>query len=315
MIRIGVVGLGYLGRIHLQVLRDLSSQFLIAGVYDHHSEKIQEVLTLYPNLPSFHSYSDLLDAVDAVAIISSTPAHYQLALEALEKCKSVFLEKPMCAELHEAQQLAHFAYRQNGFLQVGHVERFNPALQVVLPKLNAKPLQQFKAQRMGPFQQRGSEVSVVLDLMIHDIDLLLSLHSAQIERLEVNAKREKSNCADEVDVTLYFSDGLIATLFASRISSYKKRSLEIQTDAYRYELDLLDKKVTISGLHNNQIEVLNVPLSNALGMQWQEFANCHENKTLPQVGAEAGLQALSLAFQIDQLAQAQIRENSSSQIQ
>ncbi|MEY4287255.1 MAG: hypothetical protein RL511_1341 [Bacteroidota bacterium] len=315
MIRIGVVGLGYLGRIHLQVLHDLSSQFLIAGIYDHHTEKIQEVLTLFPNLPSFNSYSDLLDAVDAIAIIASTPAHYQLAHLALEKRKSVFLEKPMCAELHEAQQLVQLVSRQNGLLQVGHVERFNPALQAVLPRLDAQPLQQFRAQRTGPFQQRGAEVSVVLDLMIHDIDLLLSLHSAQIDRLEVKAKREKSNCADEVDATLYFSDGLIATLFASRISANKKRGLDLQTKEYQYELDLLDKKVTIASLKNSETEALYVPMSNALRMQWLEFANCHENKSLPRVGAEAGLQALSLAFQIDQLAHAQIGENSSSQIQ
>jgi predicted dehydrogenase len=307
MIQIGIVGLGYLGRIHLEILHELSATFQIVGVHDRHLDKALEIQSLYPNLKVFEHYNDLLDAVDAVGIIASTPAHYELALTALQKNKAVFIEKPMCATLHEAQVLTEFASQNELLIQVGHVERFNPAFCVGAQKLKNVRMRHFKAQRTGAFQQRGSEVSVVLDLMIHDIDLLLSLNPGIITHLSVNAKCEQSKFADEVTAQLVFSDGFEAALFTSRISDQRSRMIAIETEQERFQFDLLARTTAILDFKTENMIELDVPQVNALRFQWEEFAKSFYGHSLPQVGAEAGLRALALAYEIDKLALAQIQ--------
>jgi predicted dehydrogenase len=228
MIRIGIVGIGYLGRIHVSVLQELAAQFEVVGIYDHKPIDGLETSAALQALPFFESYQVLIGAVDAIAIIASTPAHFLLAKEALLAGKAVFIEKPMCATLKEAQELHELALQQHSFGQVGHIERFNPVLTAASSYITAHKLLAFESCRTAPFQQRGSEVSVVLDLMIHDLDLLLAHTSSQVVAIEVVAKSQKSSFSDEVEASIAFEDGLKAKLFASRISDQRQRTLRLQ---------------------------------------------------------------------------------------
>lgn len=315
MIRIGIVGIGYLGRIHLVVLQELTAHFQVVGIFDCDPIALNDSSNTTQELIRFKTYQELLYSVDAVAIIASTPAHYALAHEALRAGKAVFVEKPMCATLEESQQLAALVQQYKCLLQVGHIERFNPAMLAAEPYLAVEHTLRFDAVRTAPFQQRGTEVSVVLDLMIHDLDLLLTQTESPILSMAVEAKREQSACADEVLAKLKFEDGLEATIFASRIAGQKQRSVRIETPQHLLELDLLEKSASVQNLNSLERQAIEVQQSNSLQMQWLEFANAYQVGRTPKVGAAAGLRALELAFEIDAHAQAQIAQNSKYFIQ
>lgn len=315
MIRIGIVGFGYLGRIHLAVLQELTAQFHLVGVYDRNPIALNDLTNAPQELVRFNTYQELLDSVDAVAIIASTPAHYELAQEAILAGKAIFVEKPMCATLGQAQQLAALVQAHKCLLQVGHVERFNPALLAAEPYFAAQQLQTFTAIRTAPFQQRGAEVSVVLDLMIHDLDLLLTQVTGPLRSIEVEARCVHSAFPDAVQAILTFADGIEATIFASRCAEQKQRSVRVQTPQHFLELDLLDKKVSIQDRTTSALQLIEVTPSNSLQMQWLAFANAYHAGQTPEVGAAAGLRALELAFEIEARASAQIAQNSNTLIQ
>ena len=315
MIRIGIVGIGYLGRIHVSVLQELAAQFEVVGIYDHKPIDGLETSAALQALPFFESYQALIGSADAVAIIASTPAHFLLAQEALLAGKAVFIEKPMCATLKEAQELHELALQQQSFVQVGHVERFNPVLTAASSYSTPHKLLAFESCRTAPFQQRGSEVSVVLDLMIHDLDLLLAHTSSQVVAIEVVAKSKESPFSDEVEVSIAFEEGLNAKLFASRISAQRQRTLRLQMPEHTLALDLLEKTASVQLNSGSEIEALEVVPSNALQTQWLDFASAYQAGHAPRVGAEAGLRALELALEIDARAQAQIAQNSKHFIQ
>jgi predicted dehydrogenase len=315
MIRIGIVGIGYLGRIHVSVLQELAAQFEIVGIYDHKPIDGLETSAALQALPFFETYQALIGAVDAIAIIASTPAHFHLAKEALLAGKAVFIEKPMCATLKEAQELHELALQQQSFVQVGHVERFNPVLAAASSYSTSHKLLAFDSCRTASFQQRGSEVSVVLDLMIHDLDLLLAHVSSKVVAIDVLAKSEQSPFSDEVEANITFEDGLKAKLFASRISDQRQRTLRLQMPEHNLALDLLEKTAYVQLNSGSEIEALEVEPSNALQTQWLDFASAYQAGHAPRVGAEAGLRALELALEIDARAQVQIAQNSKHFIQ
>jgi predicted dehydrogenase len=309
MIRIGIVGIGYLGRIHLGLLQELAAQFEIVGIYDHKPIDGIETSAAIHALPFFESYHALIGAADAVAIIASTPAHFLLAKEALLAGKAVFIEKPMCATRKEAQELHELALQQQSFVQIGHVERFNPVLLAASSYINSQQLLAFESCRTAPFQQRGTDVSVVLDLLIHDLDLLLAHVSSKVVAIDVVAKSEQSSFSDEVEVLVTFEDGLKAKLFASRISDQKQRTLGLQMPEHFLALDLLEQTASVQPISSSGTESLEVVPSNALQTQWLDFASAYHAGHAPRVGVEAGLRALELAFEIDARAQAQIAQN------
>lgn len=314
MIRIGLVGMGYLGRIHLKVLQDLPAHFQIAGVFDHNTDRSIALRSEMPELSIFASYQELLQNTDAVAIIASTPAHFELAAEALRAAKAVFIEKPICSLLSDAQQLNLLAEQQQVLVQVGHIERFNPLIMALFKQIEGQAIQVLKSNRSAPFQLRGSEVSVVLDLMIHDIDLVLALTSAAIETVEVRAKREQSEHPDEVWAKLTFSNGMIAELFASRIAINRTRTIDLSLAKQTYHLDLINQEITMqsnTGVNNTK----QVKQHNAMQKQWLEFAECFEQQLVPRVDIQAGIAALQLALQIEASAKEYISQNTIRPIQ
>jgi predicted dehydrogenase len=314
MIRIGLVGLGYLGRIHLKVLQGLPAHFQIAGVFDHNSDRSNELRSEVPEFAIFTSYQELLQNADAVAIIASTPAHYKLAAQAISSGKAVFIEKPVCSLLCDAQQLKVLSERHQVLVQVGHIERFNPLFMVLASKIEGRAIEFLKSNRSASFQLRGSEVSVVLDLMIHDIDLVLALNKVAIDTIEVVAKQERSEHPDEVWAKLSFSNGMVAELFASRLAAQRTRTIDLTDNQESYHLDLIKQEITIQSTtgENNTIQV---QPHNAMQQQWLEFAQCYEQQMVPRVDIQAGIAALQLALQIEASAKDYISQNTIQSIQ
>ena len=302
MIRIGLVGFGHLGRIHLKVLQDLPAHFSVVGVYDHNKQRQSILYQTDPTIEHFSSYEALLPAVDAIGIIASTPAHFALAAQAITLGKSVFIEKPICTQLSDALQLEKLLLLHPVVLQVGHVERFNPVILTLVPRLNAKAIHYFEAWRTAPFQKRGADVSVVLDLMIHDIDLLLTVFKDTPTQIEVEAKQDQSELPDEVLAKLTFADGRLATLFASRITEQRKRTIDIKMVDTQYTLDLLGHQLRATSASGEQT-VISIEAHNALRMQWLDFSRSIVDKIEPKVDVRAGINALRLALEIESLAQ------------
>ena len=301
MIRIGLVGFGHLGRIHLKVLQDLPAHFSVVGVYDHNKQRQSILYQTDPTIEHFSSYEALLPAVDAIGIIASTPAHFALAAQAITLGKSVFIEKPICTQLSDALQLEKLLLLHPVVLQVGHVERFNPVILTLVPRLNAKAVHYFEAWRTAPFQKRGADVSVVLDLMIHDIDLLLTVFKDTPTQIEVEAKQDQSELPDEVLAKLTFADGRLATLFASRITEQRKRTIDIKVVDTQYSLDLLGHQLRATSASGEQT-VISIEAHNALRMQWLDFSRSIVDKIEPKVDVRAGINALRLALEIESLA-------------
>jgi predicted dehydrogenase len=301
MIRIGLVGFGHLGRIHLKVLQDLPAQFSVVGVYDH-KQRQSKLHQADQTIKYFTSYEALLRSADAIGIIASTPAHYALAAQAITSGKSVFIEKPICAQLSDALQLEKLSLLYPVVVQVGHVERFNPVISALMPRLHAKTVHYFEAWRTAPFQQRGADVSVVLDLMIHDIDLLLAVYNDIPTQIEVEARQDQSKFSDEVEARLTFADGRLATLFASRITEQRKRTIEIKALETKYSLDLLGHQLRETSTSGEQT-IISIEAHNALRMQWLDFSRSIIDKNEPKVDVSAGVNALRLALEIERLAQ------------
>lgn len=228
-IKIGVIGTGHLGKLHTKLLKQVHNCQLI-GVYDLNSDAADSVAKEFKTTP-FLSLDDLLEQIDALSIVSTTSSHYELAKKALEIGKDVFVEKPITAEIWEAEELVKLADSKNLKLQVGHIERFNPAL-VSLEKYNLNPMF-IQTDRLAQFNPRGTDVAVVLDLMIHDIDIILSLVKSEVKQISASGVKVVSDNLDIANARLEFENGAVANVTASRISQKKMRKMRMfQKDAY-----------------------------------------------------------------------------------
>ncbi len=242
MLRIGVLGAGHLGKIHLRCLSELSNQYKVVGFYDPNTENAEKV-SKELNLRCFASIDELIDAVDVVDIVTPTLSHFDCAMKALEKKKHLFIEKPVTHTLEEADLLLEKAKEADVKIQIGHVERFNPAFRVAEPFL--KDPKFIEAHRLSEFNPRGTDVPVVLDLMIHDIDVVLSVVKSKLIKLSASGVSVVSDTPDIANARLEFENGCVANLTASRISLKKMRKARFfQRDAY-VTVDFLDKKAEL----------------------------------------------------------------------
>lgn len=228
-IKIGVIGTGHLGKLHTKLLKQVNYCELI-GVYDKDYQAAKTAANEFKT-NAFENINDLLTKVDAVSIVATTSAHHELAKLALEKNVHVFVEKPITTEIWEAKELVKLADERNLKLQVGHIERFNPAL-LSLEKYNLNPLF-IQTDRLAQFNPRGTDVAVVLDLMIHDIDIILSLVKSDVKNISASGVSVVSESLDIANARLEFENGAVANVTASRISQKKMRKMRIfQRDAY-----------------------------------------------------------------------------------
>jgi predicted dehydrogenase len=318
-IRIGVVGVGHLGSLHAKMLADIPGAML-AGVYDVDPERTRKVAEQYGTTPCT-SLNDLLDRVDAVTVATHTTSHCEVASRALEQHKHVFVEKPVTETVEEAETLCRLAGEKGRIVQVGHIERFNPAI-LALEEFAINPLF-IESHRLAQFKPRGLDVAVVLDLMIHDIDLILSFVRSPVRQIDANGVAVVSDTIDIANARIQFDNGCVANVTASRISQRAMRKMRMfQPNTYisidfseglaevfrLVEGDVVQPPGTMLlgevGLGDRKRKILyeqpDVKEVNALKYEMELFLRAIRENTQPVVSCEDGKRALEVATNIMQ---------------
>ena len=315
MLKVGVLGAGHLGKIHLKLL-DKSKKYILIGFYDPDIANSESVAKEF-NYNYFEKLDDLIDAVDVIDIVTPTLSHYNCAIKAISKGKHIFIEKPITNSLEEAEHIRLLVSENNLRGQVGHVERFNPAFKAV--KSEIKNPMFIETHRLAEFNPRGTDVPVVLDLMIHDIDIILSVVKSKVLSVQASGISVISETPDIANARIEFENGCVANLTASRISLKNMRKTRFfQKDAY-ISVDFLDKKTEVVKMKNapefpgdfdmilqnaegqkKQIYFENPEITpnNAILDELESFADAIENNTKPIVTLRDGTNALSVAHQI-----------------
>lgn len=317
MLRIGVLGAGHLGKIHIKCIQQIP-QYQLVGFYDPDSENSAKVSMDF-GIQSFGSITELIDAVDVVDIVTPTISHFTCASESLKKSKHVFIEKPIVATPAEAEILIDLAREANVKVQVGHVERFNPAF--IAAKSSIKNPMFIESHRLAQFNPRGTDVPVILDLMVHDIDIILSVVKSRIRKISASGVAIVSDTADITNARIEFENGCVANLTASRISLKNMRKARFfQKDAY-ISVDFLEKKSEIvrmkeivsepddpmamvldlgkgKGMKQIIFENPDIQQSNAIVAELESFSYAIQNNQDPLVTIEDGYNVLVLAHQI-----------------
>jgi predicted dehydrogenase len=235
-IRVGVVGTGHLGKLHASLYREIEQAELV-GIYDIDQEKAKRIGAEL-KVKSFESYEELLQAAEAVNIVTPTTTHFELAQKALESELHIFLEKPITSTEEEAEKIISLADEKKRILQIGHIERFNPAV-LALSDVELSPIF-IESHRLASFNPRGTDVAVILDLMIHDLDLILSLVKSEAVQIDASGVGVVSHTVDIANARIQFANGCVANVTASRISNKKMRKMRIfQPNAY-ISLDFVD---------------------------------------------------------------------------
>ncbi len=315
MLKIGVFGAGHLGKIHMQQWKEVSGVEL-TGFFDPDDEQAAVAIEKY-QVPRFLDEQQLIDAVDAVDIVAPTINHFNIARKCLLCGKHLFIEKPLAKTLEQGNELVKMVKEANVKCQVGHVERYNPAF-LALGDIALQPMF-IEAHRLAQFNPRGTDVSVILDLMIHDIDIVLCLVKSPVRRISASGVSVLSETADIANARIEFDNGCVANLTSSRISLKNMRKMRLfQRDAY-IGIDFLDKKTEIiklkedgqqAGLMDFPLEIGNgerkiisvqmpeiTPL-NAIRTELEEFANAIRFDRPVRVSVYDGYQAMDVAHQI-----------------
>ena len=313
-LNIGLVGVGHLGTFHLKLLKEIENINFV-GFYELNKEKAANIESEYA-VKSYPTYESLLDDVKALSIVTPTNLHYEIAKKALEKGKHIFIEKPITETITHAKDLISIAEGSNLKIQVGHIERFNPAI-ISIEKYNLSPLF-IESHRLDQFKPRGVDVAVVLDLMIHDIDIILTLIKSPIANVEANGVAIVSDTLDIANARITFQNGSVANVTSSRISQKKMRKMRIfQKDAYisvdfqqglsevfrladeneknvgmSVNLGQIEKAKQKKNIVYEQPEVKEI---NALKYELELFSDAVLNDKTPVVSARDGLRALEAA--------------------
>jgi len=304
-LRVGVIGVGYLGKFHAEKYARMKDVELV-GVVDILAERAERVGTEF-GTESFTDHRDLLDQVDAVSVVVPTPLHFPISRDFLEHGVDVLIEKPIAETLEEAEVLIEVAASRGAVIQVGHLERFNPAV-VALTNVIDRPLF-IESHRLSVFKERGTEVDVVLDLMIHDIDIILSLVKSPLQHIHAAGVPVISPRVDIANARLIFENGCVANVTASRISLKDMRKIRIfQKDTY-VSVDYSNQNITVIRKDGQGID-LPIPgmsmerstfeKSDALGAELRSFVDAVKTGQAPLVSGHDGRNALRVALDIIQ---------------
>lgn len=315
MLKVGVLGAGHLGKIHLRLLNQ-SEKYELVGFFDPFEENANKVAAEF-GYKKFDSIESLIAAVDVVDIVTPTIQHFECAKLAIEAGKHIFIEKPIATTVDEAEKILALVNKFNVKGQVGHVERFNPAFTAVKDKIN-KPMF-IETHRLAEFNPRGTDVPVVLDLMIHDIDAILSVVKSKVKTVNASSVAVISDSPDITNARLEFENGCVANITASRISMKNMRkSRFFQKDAY-ISVDYLDKICEVVRMQDapeipGDFDMIlqnaegvkkqiyfdnpNVNPNNAILDELESFGDAINNNTTPIVSLEDGTEALRVAYQI-----------------
>jgi predicted dehydrogenase len=315
MLKIGVLGAGHLGKIHIKLLLQTEA-FELVGFYDINDENAASAESLY-GVKRFTDLEELIQACDALDIVTSTISHFELAKLAIRNSRHIFIEKPMTSTLDEAFQLVELVREAGVKAQVGHVERFNPAFLTAESYVNNPMF--IETHRLAQFNPRGTDVSVIHDLMIHDIDIIMKLVNTNVKNIHASGVPIISDSPDIANARIEFDNGCVANLTASRISVKNMRKTRVfQRDAY-VSIDFLNKKTEIFKLYNYQPDNINtfeldlgadkekkyihfdtpeiLPV-NSIQMELELFAQSISNNTTPAVTVLDGLKAMEVAYGI-----------------
>ena len=318
-LKVGVLGAGHLGKIHLRLLNQ-SERYELVGFYDPNQEQAQKVVAEF-GYTYFDSIDKLIEAVEVVDIVTPTLSHYECAMKAIAAKRHIFIEKPITSTVEEAEEIYRLLETNHLKGQVGHVERFNPAF--LAAKSSIENPMFIEVHRLAEFNPRGTDVSVVLDLMIHDIDVLLSVVHSPVKHIEASGVAVISKSPDITNARIEFENGCVANLTASRISMKNMRkSRFFQRDAY-ISVDFLEKKVEVVRMkeapeHPNEYDMIlqnaegehkqiyfeypEVQPSNAILDELETFADAIEHNATPVVTFLQGTEALRVAREISSLA-------------
>jgi predicted dehydrogenase len=308
-LRTAVIGVGYLGRFHAQKYAQAAGCHLVA-VVDARAEA-RESVAAEVGAPAVADYRELLGRVDAVSVVTPTPAHFAVADAFLRAGAHVLVEKPITETTDQARALVATAREQRRVLQVGHLERFNAALLAAEPHLELPRF--IECQRLAPYKERGTDVNVVLDLMIHDIDLIQSIVRSDIESIDAIGSRVFSDEIDIANARIRFANGCVANATASRVSLKTERKLRVFEDAAYLSIDLQQKILTLirkrseppqAGQLPVSIEEANFEQGDALKAEIEAFLDCVRTGRTPVVTGEDGLRALETAIRITAQVQA-----------
>tara|TARA_B100000965_G_scaffold118954_2_gene98115 strand:+ start:422 stop:1378 length:957 start_codon:yes stop_codon:yes gene_type:complete len=313
MLKVGVVGCGHLGKIHIKLLIQ-SKNYSLSGIYDSNS-KISELAALDFKCKAYQTFESMLEEIDVLDIVTPTPSHYEYAKIAIEKGIHVFIEKPVCSNIFESNELINISKSHNVKIQVGHVERFNPAYTAVEKNIN-KPMF-IESHRLAKFNPRGTDVSVVLDLMIHDIDIILNSVKSNVKQISSSSVSVISDSPDIANARIEFENGCVANLTASRVSLKNMRKTRFFQSGKYISIDFLNKESEVveiddesSGIPVMTLELNNgkqkriyfnkptILENNAILDELDSFANSIKNNTKPKVDIADGHNALEIALRI-----------------
>lgn len=302
-LRTAVIGVGYLGKFHAQKFAETSGSKLVAVVDVDAEARDRAAREL--GVEALADYRKLIGAVDAVSVVVPTPAHFQVAEAFLEGGAHVLVEKPITETVEQAARLVDIARQRNLVLQVGHLERFNPAVRALETRLHNPRF--VESVRIAPYQVRGTDVDVVLDLMIHDIDLIQFIAGSPIDRVEAVGAAVITDKPDVANARIRFQSGCIANVTASRTSLKVERKIRIFQEACYFSADLHQKTVSVYRKGESTVGPLRLPISieqltcddeDALRLEIESFLAAVRNGTPPLVSGEDGKQALETAIDI-----------------
>jgi predicted dehydrogenase len=310
MLKVGVFGVGHLGKFHLNNWNEIDGIKLV-GFYDPDEKSAREVTEKY-GIKRYKDPAALMNACDVVDVVAPTTVHFEVVKMAILKSKHVFVEKPLANTMDEAKEILKLAKEANIKFQVGHVERFNPAFLAVKDHANNPMF--IEVHRLAQFNPRGTDVSVILDLMIHDIDIILSLVKSNVKNVHANGVNVLSDTPDIANVRIEFDNGCVANLTSSRISMKKMRKMRLfQKDSY-ISIDFLDKKTEIikyktpedkdvftfdiETKHGKKTIAISAPVikeNNAIKMELESFVNAINNNKTTTVTEIDGYRAMEVA--------------------
>jgi len=295
-IRVGIIGVGYLGTQHARILSYLEEAELKA-VADIDFQKALQIGNRH-GVRYFQNYEEMIDDIDAAVVATDTSAHFSVSMSLLKQGKHVLVEKPITATVEQGEQLVETAAKNNLIFQVGHLERFNPAVEAVENMISEPKF--IEVQRLGSFSARSLDIDVVLDLMIHDLDIILALIKDEVVAIKSSGIHVVSEKIDIANARLEFKSGCVATLTASRVHQGKVRKLRIFEPTSYYSIDYIDQEVKIFPLDGRQtdIKTLKIQKEEPLKKELKNFLDCIEAGKNTKVSGVEALRALRLAYNV-----------------
>ncbi len=295
-VRIGIIGVGYLGTQHARILSYLEGAEL-RGVADIDLKKAMIIGNRH-GVPYYQNFTDILDEIDAAIVAAPTSEHFSITERLLKEGKSVLVEKPMTDTVEQGEELVSLAKKNKLIFQVGHLERFNPAVEA-LQDLISEP-KFIEVQRLGSFSARSLDTNVVLDLMIHDLDIILDLIQDDVKVIRSSGIHVLSEKFDIANARLEFESGCVATLTASRVHQGKVRNLRIFEPTAYYSINYIDQAVKVFPLNGRQTDIkeLKIKKEEPLKKELQNFIQCIGDGKTRKVSGDEGLRALRLAHKV-----------------